>query len=90
MSTSNLLTINMKSSNQSLKHRLSDYLLTGQSTLVNRSVFAIVGMDDDWVRVTDDQVHYFSIRGICGLICQTLVKLSEMHCLLLLNLKIGM
>ena len=80
----------MKSSNQSLKHRLSDYLLTGQSTLVNRSVFAIVGMDDDSVRITDDQVHYFSIRGTCGLIYQRSVKPSEMRCLVLPNLKIGM
>lgn len=53
----------MKASSQTLKDLLADFLNRGEMAVVNRSEMAIVGLDEDSVRVTDDNVYYFEIRG---------------------------
>ena len=53
----------MKASSQTLKDLLADFLIRGEMAPVNKSELAIVGLYEDSVRVTDDNVHYFEIRG---------------------------
>lgn len=53
----------MKASSQTLKDLLADFLVRGEMTPVIRSELAIVRVNDHSVRVTDDNVHYFEIRG---------------------------
>lgn len=72
-----IISIFMKASSQSLKQLLAEFLKKGERSVLQRTELAIVAMDDDCVRVTDDYVHYFEMRGIIYLTAQNIEMPSK-------------